>query len=107
MIAVNARRVTPTWPLWLLALVLASTVCAHAVERHGVEAVTAHQAVQNGGNRHQCRDGRTRYVARVGKLWAVEVWQGETMITSFLTPSQDYVNAMLWDCYGKNWWAHP
>ena len=95
--------------MWLVLLViLALAVSTHGIERHGQQAITAHEAIQTGGTRHDCRDGRQRWVARVGKMWAVEVWDSGTLITSFLTPSQDYIVGLLDDCYGSNnRWAHP
>jgi len=84
-----------------------AVVSDHAIERHGQQAITAHQAVQSGGQRHDCNDGRTRFVAKVGKMWAVEVWDGATLITSFLTPSQSYIQVMLEDCGDGHLWAHP
>lgn len=106
-VSLSRRPVSITGYLIGVMIVLAIAVSTHAIERHGQQAITAHEAIQTGGTRHDCNDGRTRLVAKVGKMWAVEVWDGDTLITSFLTPSQSYINSLLEDCGDGHLWAHP
>jgi len=94
--------------VWLVLLViLALAVSTHAIERHGTEAITAHQAIVQSGHCRDCTDGRTRCVAIKGIRWAVEIRDGDTCITSFWTVSQSYVKELAEQCGNGQFWDHP
>lgn len=83
---------------------------AHAVERHGSEAVIALDMIQRNGDCRECLDGRKRCTASEHGQWAVVVYemiQGKWMpLTSFLT-TQDYANSVKDNC-NKQWrLVHP
>lgn len=82
----------------------------HADQRHGADAETARQVVQEKGEycRWDCPDGRTRYVCPADKhQFAVVVLEGLTEITAFITGDQAYVQNIIAPC--KNPWrlSHP
>ena len=87
------------------------SVSAHAVERHGDQAIIATQwvATHSGpGHRWDCKDGRQRWIVPYNAHeWAIVVLDGLTQVTAFITDDQDYVVKQHEGC--KRWqnWAHP
>jgi hypothetical protein len=108
MIATRPRNNTSLL-LCAVAILMAATVSSHALARHGADAIRAHEAVQQGDPwRHHCKDGRDRIVrALPDGIWAVEVWDGEVQVTSFLTREQDYIRKVIDDCGDAKEYMHP
>ena len=89
-------------------------VSDHATKKHGAEAINAYDYVNNMPGyrrrfcRHNCPDGRTRYVCNIKGTsdFAIVVVEAERVITSFVS-SQDYAVHVLEDQCGGSRFAHP
>jgi len=109
MIATQPRQSSAALLLCAIAILMAATVSTHAIARHGPDAIRAHEAVQQGDPwRHHCKDGRDRIVTRLPDgIWAVEVWDGEVQVTSFLTREQSYIKLLIEQCGDAKEYMHP
>lgn len=117
----RTRRSNPVGLLAVLVIVATAgivllnlgniSVCTHALDRHGNDAVIATEWVNThgtGGNRWDCNDGRQRWIVPYGSTaWAIVVMEAGEQITAFITDDQDYVVKQHDGC--KQWqnWAHP
>jgi len=79
--------------LAVLFAVVLPAINTHAVARHANDAITAYNFVRDNGepgNRHDCEDGRTRWICEMGQgrngkqLCAVVVVAGVSLVTAFV-----------------------
>ena len=99
---------TPTPSIWM-------PPNEHAVEKHGADAGAALQWIQGLSRekkefcKYECPDGRTRYACGMkGGNWAVVVYEGVRLITSFITDDQAYIKGSITDPCSNGWnYSHP
>ncbi len=100
--------------LLLLSMLAALTTSLpqHALDRHGQEAIRAHEAVAalNHGGKYDCRDGKRYEIADLGKGdWAVEISYAKTVVTAFVTRDRAYLARVLEEDECEEEWknGHP
>lgn len=77
-----------------------ASVNRHAVERHGDDAIIAADWVSRQGPSccYACADGRMRCACPMPDgRYAVAVFEGNAMVTAFLSRSENYIHNMLRD----------
>lgn len=93
-----AVETIPAHPAWQPASEAAPfQPSQHALEKHGQDAVLAAEAVSRShGCCFLCQDGRIRCACRMADgRFAVAVFEGRAMVTSFISRSENYIRNML------------
>lgn len=115
MTTLTQTRGTLTARLILALLVLmlaASTIPQHALDRHGQDAIRAHEAVADlgHGGQYRCPDGKEYRIASLGHGdWGVEILYDGVPVTAFVTRDRAYLARAIEEdgCQPKWRGGHP
>ena len=116
MTTMTQTRTSATWLLIPVAiafgLILSLRVPQHALDRHGADAIRAHEAVASLGHGGQwrCPDGKEYRIAHIdGAEWAVEILYDGVVATAFVTRDRGYLQRVIEEDGCKATWqgGHP
>ena len=117
MTTMTRTRTSTPWMVLIVAVALslmsaAQSVPQHALDRHGQDAIRAHEAVAGLGHGGQwrCPDGKEYRIAHIdGAEWAVEILYDGVVATAFVTRDRGYLQRVVEEDGCKATWqgGHP